>query len=1840
MKVEGNARRGKKKGLRSLGTRKEGSLQSTDLVVTVPNEDSNSSRFKPPVTARQTRKIVINRKTESTELDNVTVKSLDEIMREKQERMKRTSTDTATNASHDLDHDAVNDEVSASSSPNAIDSADNVLNGAEIVASSTHESAVSTLSTKTKSSALSGHPLCAVKPRPPLKKLTVPIKALPGSLSPMENKTLSAKHPYSVASFSSKQSSEMDFDGLLNNNDDDEVDSCYDEDILLEDNEDEMHQDSPKTHNYPHNDEATFHPYMDYSDVPHKQDNAEEEEEDDEISLHPDDSLFDEEDDLGVNSDGIRTRGSVKRAGSESRDRRLPTNGTKQKQSQGSSSSPVKTKEELQTDETQEQDKNKEADKERSQHEQVSPRSRHRTNWSSTCKKDGRRTKRPSAGRGVTGVRKAGDSFSRRGGCRSRLGPRRERSVGVSGPVQPVLGVPGIPLFNTGDGLLPLPGTELMSPVLQPIWQAQAQLDAAMKDNIAKTVEMLVNPPPVPGENVPEYNSHGPPVQHASRASQESGKLPQRHQSKRSHNSGQDANHNRVSENSMCESRLQPKRASDRLSPRWFERMKDNSRSTNEQLSLSDGMTSQFRPVARTREVLKSESTPHAAEASYQHNAVLGDNQNNASNRSITEVEKARLAVLRPTHSPSMPDSDSDSQTSSKRKSPFHGEETLHGRKVLVTTSPDGLPQPNLAKSGTRKPYPKGYCFEQLNTGKCKKPKCKYKHMDYNQLQEVQWVPQVAITSSQGNDLEELPTVQTEEAEEEVPVASYNLIADQLTNNNLHVAWQMVEKLQRTNRPDLDLVRQILAMCSKHLEEPDIAAQVAHKAFDTIKRVSGQHHRHDYTELIRTLCHAGQYIRAYEMLDVMKRSNHMPTYEVFLDLIQASAKDPEWAFNLLHEIKQSGLLKSGICNDLILLGCKSGEHFVQKTWLLFQEALQCKVQLSSDAVSAMLHTLSQVNDWEKIMLVLPVFPLATPAVVLKGAVMTALQKPEWIEVVTRALGVTPARTLVELGSDVWNSLLEACCLEQGGNVSFAQNVCSLMLQNGIPLEPQSTDNCMSALCGVNKWIAALELFNKVKDDPKVLEQPHAIASGLVALSTALCKAGDSASMLTVLHFMLESWIKPEDSVLQSAIEILDKEKNYRGVLQLFHQLEAAKIVLPVNVYKQMISSLEKWVENPVASIQPYAVMRHIYLAKHSESNGNEDVPSLNSSKAESLSFSRECRYFSTPQGCRNGDNCQFIHYSQGNVNSASQGGITGQNNKAVNHTQPGNPFVYRDPCTFPAQAIGTDLFGPVHHQQHTAPRITPTKEGLHLGGPFSSKRLGPPVVSTTIENAASNFQLAATNQFTGTNPFSPCLSGRTRSMDGIINSSSTDQHNHQTRSAPVIPEVSPASYFQYPSKKSLQFYLPRIKHASEQNSWEDLGSVYVAMKNEDVDVDLGVLLKVFFESFEVNSVQTVGENFGKFCDKIHQHLKQTVPSSEPDSSPSASLDDDDKRFIGELGVAIMYLTYIKQLFDQGYSVLHVLHNFSINYAMYTGEFGVQKKPLTSCQVALTAADICLSISQPLHSSALEVLRGTNYACAADGTTLTPEETEWRRQVFVSLCEYFLNTKELAYVFELLDIAGDVGEVKALYNRLIRGLISKRELNDVTILFNSMEDKRISWEPSLVRELVKGFGEAGNVRQARFYFKKGMYTGVYHNSFSPVNPFTVTVGVSFSALECQLFIERHLHSLKECIDRQAESSGGNPLNDTDYGPLKVVVKLDVPSLYTRDKGSQPEEVIWAKLEEVRAVLNDEFNPPLSCTAQGKELLVSSLNLKRWFRANPKTGRFKGGSRSAAFSSVEM
>ena len=92
--------------------------------------------------------------------------------------------------------------------------------------------------------------------------------------------------------------SDQEFDCLDDDNDSD-LASDLDEDFLLKE-ETELKQDGKDANR----NVGGFTAYVDYSDVPLAQDYAEEEE-DDVISLHPDDSLLDEEDELGTNSNRL-----------------------------------------------------------------------------------------------------------------------------------------------------------------------------------------------------------------------------------------------------------------------------------------------------------------------------------------------------------------------------------------------------------------------------------------------------------------------------------------------------------------------------------------------------------------------------------------------------------------------------------------------------------------------------------------------------------------------------------------------------------------------------------------------------------------------------------------------------------------------------------------------------------------------------------------------------------------------------------------------------------------------------------------------------------------------------------------------------------------------------------------------------------------------------------------------------------------------------------------------------------------------------------------------------------------------------------------------------------------------------------------------------------------------------------------------------------------------------------------------------------------------------------------------------------------------------------------------
>ena len=67
--------------------------------------------------------------------------------------------------------------------------------------------------------------------------------------------------------------------------------------------------------------------------------------------------------------------------------------------------------------------------------------------------------------------------------------------------------------------------------------------------------------------------------------------------------------------------------------------------------------------------------------------------------------------------------------------------------------------------------------------------------------------------------------------------------------------------------------------------------------------------------------------------------------------------------------------------------------------------------------------------------------------------------------------------------------------------------------------------------------------------------------------------------------------------------------NYYSNVLCCSQLEAAAIVPPMAVYREMVSSLEKWTENPTASCEVYYSMRQAYSSGQADSGAKKEVVS-------------------------------------------------------------------------------------------------------------------------------------------------------------------------------------------------------------------------------------------------------------------------------------------------------------------------------------------------------------------------------------------------------------------------------------------------------------------------------------------------------------------------------------------------------------------------------------------------------------------------------------------------------
>ena len=122
-----------------------------------------------------------------------------------------------------------------------------------------------------------------------------------------------------------------------------------------------------------------------------------------------------------------------------------------------------------------------------------------------------------------------------------------------------------------------------------------------------------------------------------------------------------------------------------------------------------------------------------------------------------------------------------------------------------------------------------------------------------------------------------------------------------------------------------------------------------------------------------------------------------------------------------------------------------------------------------------------------------------------------------------------------------------------------------------------------------------------------------------------------------------------------------------------------------------------------------------------------------------------------------------------------------------------------------------------------------------------------------------------------------------------------------------------------------------MQKATEEKDLEELARLYVQMKKDLVPAKNEMLL-LFYDFFI--TCKDIGESLSSFVAIIDIQLDNL--DEDEDSSQKEALDLDDLKFIGELGVALMQFCRLQERLDEGYLVLHVLHQYGVNYFQYPG----------------------------------------------------------------------------------------------------------------------------------------------------------------------------------------------------------------------------------------------------------------------------------------------------------------
>ena len=372
--------------------------------------------------------------------------------------------------------------------------------------------------------------------------------------------------------------------------------------------------------------------------------------------------------------------------------------------------------------------------------------------------KRGRIDKKPDGKRNIRIQYK--HDIPRRGAHVSRQGQRKGSGHNIGSNLGGILATIGA---GAGDSLLPIPSTaslpvDVVSNVassFQAVEMLNYALQQNIQQNIQETVDLLTNPPPVPGETTNRFTES---LKQPSRLAQDNLALqasdrPQNHLPGGKNARTQDrvafskiqtpSQHNKKRQDTRPKWSQQPLKEAYGNLGCAYDTMGDFRKAIEHHekhlkiaLEIGDlageggtygnlgtAYQSLGECISGTKHTFKQDENGSDLSVGVHETVELADSGINTNRRQVDHASSSSHHC--------------DPQGSlSKRKSSFQDKDENHGSKILIRTSPNGLPQPdNMTAHQT---YSKPLCSLQLQTGKCLDSHCQCWHLSKAELEEVQ----------------------------------------------------------------------------------------------------------------------------------------------------------------------------------------------------------------------------------------------------------------------------------------------------------------------------------------------------------------------------------------------------------------------------------------------------------------------------------------------------------------------------------------------------------------------------------------------------------------------------------------------------------------------------------------------------------------------------------------------------------------------------------------------------------------------------------------------------------------------------------------------------------------------------------------------------------------------------------------------------------------------------------------------------------------------------------------------------------------------------------------------